>query len=245
MRAIPARAVDFTSQWEGWVAKAYPDPATGGAPWTIGWGHTGPEVKPGLVITKVKGRALLKEDLKKAAVKIYACVKAEIIEALSEEQWSALLSFVFNLGANKSWTLWKVLNAGRFHEVPAQLMRFVNAAGRRMQGLANRRAAEVALWNSGEVEDYVPPSSVTRSSPTPPTPTNSKPVAQSNSFMATAAGATATGAASIAAVSDSVRPFAFDSEAVGRVIAILAVLGALLTIAGAVFVWMSKRQANR
>ena len=51
------------------------------------------------------------------------------------------MSFVFNLGAGAKWTIWKVLKARRFDEVPPQLMRFVNAGGRVVKGLVNRRAA--------------------------------------------------------------------------------------------------------
>jgi lysozyme len=46
-RSIPQCAVDFVSQHEGLRLNAYPDPATGGDPWTIGYGSTGPNVKPG------------------------------------------------------------------------------------------------------------------------------------------------------------------------------------------------------
>jgi len=43
--------------WEGCILTAYPDPASGGDPWTIGYGHTGPEVSPGLTISQAQARA--------------------------------------------------------------------------------------------------------------------------------------------------------------------------------------------
>ena len=42
----------LTEQFEGCKLTAYPDPATGGDPWTIGYGHTGNDVYPGLTITQ-------------------------------------------------------------------------------------------------------------------------------------------------------------------------------------------------
>ena len=52
--------------WEGLSLIAYPDPVSGGDPWTIGYGHTGPEVVKGLVITQAQADAWLQEDRQKA-----------------------------------------------------------------------------------------------------------------------------------------------------------------------------------
>ena len=53
--------------WEGCRLSAYPDPASGGGPWTIGYGHTGPDVVPGLTITQQQADALLQKDVAHAA----------------------------------------------------------------------------------------------------------------------------------------------------------------------------------
>jgi lysozyme len=53
--------------WEGCRLSAYPDPASGAAPWTIGYGHTGPVVAPGLTITQQQADALLQKDVADAA----------------------------------------------------------------------------------------------------------------------------------------------------------------------------------
>ena len=50
MRAIPAKAVDFTAKHEGKRLKAYPDPASGGKPYTIGYGPPGQDVVPGMTV---------------------------------------------------------------------------------------------------------------------------------------------------------------------------------------------------
>ena len=53
--------------WEGCRRSAYPDPASGGAPWTVGYGHTGPDVVPGLTITQQQDDAFLQKDVAHAA----------------------------------------------------------------------------------------------------------------------------------------------------------------------------------
>ncbi|WP_369127544.1 lysozyme, partial [Xenorhabdus bovienii] len=53
---ISNKGLEFIQQWEGLKLKAYPDPATGGIPWTIGYGHT-KDVKPGQVITEQQAEA--------------------------------------------------------------------------------------------------------------------------------------------------------------------------------------------
>ena len=50
--ALTTAGYRLIQSWEGCRLRAYPDPASGGAPWTIGYGHTGPQVKPGLVISQ-------------------------------------------------------------------------------------------------------------------------------------------------------------------------------------------------
>lgn len=71
---------------------------------------------------------------------------------VTQYQLDALLSFTFNLGA---WnlarsTLLRKLNQGDYLSVPTELAKWVNAGGRRIKGLINRRAAEIALWETGE-----------------------------------------------------------------------------------------------
>ena len=81
--------------WEGCRLSAYPDPASGGAPWTIGYGHTGPEVFPGLTITQKQAEACLKQDVAEAAA---AVDRLLIGVTLTPRQRDALISFCFNVG---------------------------------------------------------------------------------------------------------------------------------------------------
>lgn len=246
MRQVPDFALDFVAKHEGLVLKAYPDPGSGGDPWTIGYGHTGPEVKPGLVITKPKAREYLRTDLEHAARRLAGKVKPEIIDSLSQSQYVALLSFVFNLGAG-NWTIWKKLNNREFDRVPLEMMKFVNAAGRRMQGLVNRRADEVKLWGEGDPQtvEENPPSSVTRQvGVTPPTPVE-KPINTSKTFW-TGAALTVTGAAEGARQAQAiVAPQMMNSDLLARLGSVLAVIIVAAGIAVMVFKWLETRDHRR
>jgi lysozyme len=88
---------------------------------------------------------LCSQDAKVAVDFINKVVKV----SLTQNQFDALTSFVFNIGIGnfKSSTLLKVLNAGDYKSVPAQMMRWNKADGSVSQGLTNRRNKEIALWN--------------------------------------------------------------------------------------------------
>jgi len=132
---------------EGLRLVAYLCPAN---KWTIGYGHTGPDVKPGMRITAERAVALLEADLTSAATVVRRLVRVP----LSASQEAALIDFVFNFGESKfaSSTLLRVLNAGNHAAVPAQLRRWTKAlvkgVMRDLDGLITRREAEVKLWNS-------------------------------------------------------------------------------------------------
>jgi lysozyme len=239
MRAIPAAAVEFVARWEGCRLAAYQDLA---GVWTIGYGSTGPHVSRGLKISIAQARELLADDLRVAAVRLETRI-GKAVDDLSDDQYAALLSFVFNLGADPGWTIWKVVRAGRFEEVPVQLARFVNAGGRPVQGLVNRRAAEVALWRADVTDEPAPPSRMTREGPTPPTPLDSKPLATSKSFMATAAASVTAAGVAVGEVSRAVSPYAGQSELVGRAVSALAVVAALLAVTALFFVWLKRATA--
>lgn len=239
MRPIPSPAIDFVARWEGRRLTAYRDV---GGMLTVGYGHTGPDVFEGQTISAARARALLEADLVVAAARLCERVGEGVVEALTPSQYAALLSFVFNLGANPKWTIWKVLKARRFDEVPPQLMRFVNAGGLVVQGLVNRRAAECALWHAPEDEAPLeaPPSSVTRVTPTPPTPADSKPLAASKSFTTAAATGVAAAAVAVGEVSKAVSPYAAQSEIVQRCVSALALAAAILAVASLAFAWLKR-----
>ncbi|SEQ70473.1 Phage-related lysozyme (muramidase), GH24 family [Faunimonas pinastri] len=142
--------------------RAYPDPATGGAPWTIGYGHTH-DVHPGMTITEAQAEAFLAADVAEAE----AIVNRSVHVPLTQGQFDALVDFVFNIGPGGKWagdgfttsTLLARLNAGDYASGPHQLSLWNHAAGRELAGLTKRRAREAALWTG---KPYVAPLAVTK-----------------------------------------------------------------------------------
>jgi lysozyme len=118
------------TQREGKRLKAYKD--TKGI-WTIGVGHTGPEVVAGMCITNEQCAKYLKQDVKTAENAVNKLVKVP----LTQNQYDALVSFIFNVGvgAFTRSTMLKVLNLGNYAEAVRQFDRWVipvEITGRRM-----------------------------------------------------------------------------------------------------------------
>jgi len=136
--------------WEGCRLSAYPDPASGGAPWTIGYGHTGAEVVPGLMISREQADAWLEQDAAEASGAVDRLLRGV---APTPRQRDALISFCFNVGAGalERSTLRKRLLAG---EAPAvviaeELPRWCKGPNGPVEGLKRRRSSEVAHAQAG------------------------------------------------------------------------------------------------
>lgn len=146
-RRINAAGLALVKQWEGLKTKAYRD--VGGI-WTIGYGHTSaagiPVVKAGMVISEAQADEFLKADLAIFEERVSRLVKVPV----TDNQFAVLVSFDFNTGGLGKSTLLKKLNARDYDAVPLELMKWVNAGGKRIKGLVNRRSAEVGLWAKGE-----------------------------------------------------------------------------------------------
>jgi lysozyme len=142
-------------RFEGFRSEAYRCPA---GIWTIGYGHTSmagaPEVTPGLKLSRAEAGDILRRDVAKFA----EGVAARLVRRLTPSQFSALVSFAYNVGlANfaRSSVL-KAVNAGDFDAVPRRLQMWVKAGGRTLPGLVRRRAAEAALFASGGTGEPMP-----------------------------------------------------------------------------------------
>lgn len=179
---------------EGCRLTGYPDQ---GGKATNGYGHTGPEVKVGVTITQEIADHDLDIDLGHADSLLANAIQPGPLATLSQHQRAALDCFVFNVGCKNDWTIWDDINAGRLDDVPAQLRRFdkVRENGRlvAVAGLDHRRAAEIHIWETGDVATAaliasaspVPqvPSGYLRDAVTPPTPLPPKPL--NNTSLAT------------------------------------------------------------
>lgn len=142
---ISANGIAVAHYFEQCRLVAYPDPGSkDGKPWTIGWGHTGPEVVKGLVWTQAQADAAFVQDLDKFERAVLKCVKV----TLNQGQFDALVLLAYNIGADafgKS-TLVRILNNENYGAVPPQFARWNKNDGKVMRGLIRRRVAEAALW---------------------------------------------------------------------------------------------------
>lgn len=132
-------------QSEGLRLQAYQDCV---GVWTIGYGHTGPDVKPYKKITVDEAEALLSADANHASDSVLQLTDGNV----NQGQLDALTDFVFNLGSKKlaSSTLLKLHKAGEYPEAAAEFGQWVYAGGKVASGLVKRRAAEARLY-LGEV----------------------------------------------------------------------------------------------
>lgn len=138
-----AVALTFLIGWEGWQLSSYQD---GGGVWTICAGTTS-GVRPGQTATDAQCWTMTERDYRKHEKTVIQAIKVP----LTEGQQTALTSFCYNVGdgACKGSTLFKLVNQGQCRAAVSQFGRWVYDNGRRIQGLANRRAAEAALFQEG------------------------------------------------------------------------------------------------
>jgi len=152
-RRIGADGMALIKRFEGCAKQrgdglfeAYPDPGTGGDPWTIGWGATGKGIGPGTVWTQAQCDARLAEDLIRYAEEVARTLGDA---PTAQHQFDALVSFHYNTGAIARATLTKLHRAGDFAAAAAEFGKWVHAGGRRLTGLVRRREAEAALYRQG------------------------------------------------------------------------------------------------
>jgi len=153
IRTIGASGTALIKKYEGCaqlrkdgLVQAYPDPGTGGDPWTIGWGATGKGIGPGTVWTQGECDARLTRDLIR-----YADDVARALDGAptSQAQFDAMVSFHYNTGAIARATLTKKHVAGDFSGAAAEFKRWNRAGGRELRGLTRRRREEAKLYMSG------------------------------------------------------------------------------------------------
>jgi GH24 family phage-related lysozyme (muramidase) len=134
--------IDMLKEFEGF--RSYPYTCPGGS-LTIGYGNT---IKPGeyTSITKEQAEALLR----KTVSSFEAAVKKMVTVPLSQNQYDALVSLAYNIGAGalRKSTLIKKLNTGDYKGAADEFLRFVKANGKTMEGLVKRRERERNLFLS-------------------------------------------------------------------------------------------------
>jgi lysozyme len=131
----------LTKSFEGLSLKAYQDCA---GIWTIGYGHTGPNLIAGMTITEADAEALLRVDLADAVT----CVNRAVNVRINQNQFDALVDFCFNAGRGNflQSTLLRKVNVDDFEGAAAQFGLWVHAGGKVVSGLVRRRKAEAATF---------------------------------------------------------------------------------------------------
>jgi lysozyme len=143
-RRISAAGLEHIKHFEGCKLKSYYCIA---GRCTIGYGSTGPHVKPGMTITQEQAEEFLRRDLDKAERAVEELVKVK----LTDGQHAAVVDLVFNVGrdAVAKSTLLKLLNKGEYKAAGEQLMRWVHSGSAVIAGLQRRRLAARAMWFNG------------------------------------------------------------------------------------------------
>jgi lysozyme len=145
------RGLALIRKFEGLRTRAYRDAA---GIWTIGYGHTSmagpPRVGRGTRISRADAAAILARDVASFAQGVAVLLKVP----LSDAQFSALVSFAYNVGLDnfRKSSVLRAVNSGDFAAVPRRLSLWVKARGKVLPGLVNRRAAEAALFIEGTPE---------------------------------------------------------------------------------------------
>ena len=145
-----AAGLALVKQWEGCILSAYKDVA---GVWTIGYGHTGADVEPGLVWTQAEADAALARELAQFGEGVRQLVGNA---PLTDNQFSALTIFAFNIGLGgfRGSLALQRTKEGNLPEVPPAMALWNKIhdphTGRMVvsRGLVNRRNAEIALWNT-------------------------------------------------------------------------------------------------
>jgi GH24 family phage-related lysozyme (muramidase) len=148
-----AGAIKLIKEFEGCHLSAYPDPLSGGEPWTIGYGTTrysnGTPVKRGDMINVIEADMLLRLEIDRITDKLRTTVPHWNV--MDDDQRSALVSFAYNLGAGFYGsagfeTISKCLRERNWAAVPAALELYRNPGTNVEAGLLRRRRAEGKLW---------------------------------------------------------------------------------------------------
>jgi lysozyme len=135
-------AIKLIKEFEGCSLVAYQD---GAGRWTIGYGRAR-NVKPGDSCSSELAEEWLFEDIDAVLDQVSSLIN----EILTDNQYCALVSFVYNIGIGrfKSSTLLRNINLGKLEEASENFLDWDHVAGKPCEGLMRRREAERELFLS-------------------------------------------------------------------------------------------------
>lgn len=239
MKRLSVRGEQLIKGFEALRLNAYRDQA---GIWTIGWGHTGPEVHAGMTCTREQAQAWFDRD-NDAAESVVNALDRKREHGLTQAQFDALVSFEFNTGAlsNRRNTITRAVIACRDGEVDDEMLRWnkitdpVTKKKVVSAGLKRRRLAEADMFASGSsthgpvtMRDLELTFDATTTPAAPPTP------AQAAASSPGVQGSTvATVSAVLATTTEQIQPLATYSDALRIIFVLLALAGVGLAIYGA------------
>lgn len=137
---------DLIKSFEGMELRVYPDPATGGEPYTAGYGHTGGDVKPGMKVTQAMADAWFDKDIER----FESGVSKLLTAPTTQSQFDAMVSLAYNIGLGNfgKSTLLRKHNEKCYSCAAGQFPAWNRAAGKVMNGLTRRRNAERDVYMS-------------------------------------------------------------------------------------------------
>ena len=138
MRKINKSGLNLIKKYEGCRLTSYICPA---GVLTIGYGHTGKDVKPNQTISKKKAINLLKKDLARFERHVQSY---NYIYEWTDNEFSALVSFAYNIGNIDQLTAYGTRTRS---QIRSAMLKYVKANGKTLSGLVKRRKAELKLFN--------------------------------------------------------------------------------------------------
>lgn len=140
-------AYNLIRRFEGFRNRAYQCSA---GVWTVGYGHTR-NVSQSMVVTVSQAEEFLQQDIVECEMFLNRTVKVP----LTQQQFDALVSFVFNIGGRnfQKSRLLSFLNDSQYDKVPTQMLQWCHCKGKVLTGLKRRREAEATLFKNGTIKN--------------------------------------------------------------------------------------------
>lgn len=132
---------------EGRRFTAYPDTLTGGAPWTIGVGHTGPEVHEGLTWSPEEVESVFAADLQRATDDAHRSFSWLV--DVNDARRAVVIGMVFQMGLPRTQRFVKALAAmrdGRWNDAAGQMLDSAWAKQTPKRAARMARQAETGAW---------------------------------------------------------------------------------------------------
>lgn len=145
MPEMNGRGLALLKKFEGCKLQAYLCPA---GVLTVGYGHTGADVKAGMRISQAQADELLAQDAAAFAAGVERAIGTAALGRTTGNQFSAMVCLAYNIGigAFRSSSVLRLHKEGKPNAAAGAFKLWNKAGGRVLDGLVRRRAAEAALY---------------------------------------------------------------------------------------------------